>query len=443
MTGGFFNPRPYAGFLASVFPVALGIWWFKPFTINSWQMPELQFGTFRIRPYTVTTDKVLHEYLPLLAIIAIIAILPAAKSRAAWLATLGSAVFICLHHTPLQQYLQPFLKKTWLWLLTGILSIAILGGIYAFKKDSADGRLLIWKVSSQMIARQPWTDLGFDRFKAGYMNQQAAWFRAHPDHQAAALADNVYYAFNEALQFTTEQGLPAALLALALVIVLFRTKTEKEEHRYPMIIAKAGLLSVLIFGMFAYPGQIVLIKIHAVIYLCMIICLGGKYKWRFSLPQRNVSRRAMQIAVSLLLLVMSYFSLINANKINNAGAQWQKAMMVYQAGAYEASIMEYEKAFNVLGKDGDFMTNYGKALSMAGKHTEAIHILRKAQNYVNTTVLQTALGDSYMALGEYSNAEKAYQLAWDMTPDRFYQPYLLARLYQSSGNNRITYTIYH
>jgi O-antigen polymerase len=99
-----------------------------------------------------------------------------------------------------------------------------------------------------------------DQLKVCFIQQQAAWFRAQPDHPAALLADNVYYAFNEALQFTTEQGLPAALLALALVVVLFRTKTEKQEHRYPMIIAKAGLLSVLIFGMFAYPGQIVLIK---------------------------------------------------------------------------------------------------------------------------------------------------------------------------------------
>jgi len=102
-------------------------------------------------------------------------------------------------------------------------------------------------------------------------------------------------------------------------------------------------------------------------------------------------------------------------------------------GAWKACLEDYEKAYPVLHDDGDFLTNYGKALSMAGEHSKAIAILQQATGRYPNTVVYTALGDSYKATGETGKAEQAYLHAWYMNPSRFYPKYLLAKLYDESG----------
>mgnify|MGYP006300098331 FL=1 len=73
---------------------------------------------------------------------------------------------------------------------------------------------------------------------------------------------------------------------------------------------------------------------------------------------------------------------------------------------------------------------------MAGKHNEAITILHNTKNYLNNTILYTALGDSYKGVGNYLKAEAAYLKAQHMLPGRFYPGYLLAKLYHETGETK-------
>ncbi len=47
-----------------------------------------------------------------------------------------------------------------------------------------------------------------------------------------------------------------------------------------------------------------------------------------------------------------------------------------------------------------------------------------------------ALGDAYKALGETQNAEEQFQLAASMVPHKFYPLYLLAKLYNETGQHK-------
>lgn len=85
--------------------------------------------------------------------------------------------------------------------------ITFLFGIYQFKKESADGRLLIWKVSTHIIKDNPLFGVGFDRFKTHYMDAQATYFIENKDASEVMRADNNYYAFNELAQLTVENGI--------------------------------------------------------------------------------------------------------------------------------------------------------------------------------------------------------------------------------------------
>ena len=58
-------------------------------------------------------------------------------------------------------------------IITCCLFISLLFGSYFLKKDSADGRLLIWNCSWRMIIDSPMYGHGFDAFRAHYMDYQA------------------------------------------------------------------------------------------------------------------------------------------------------------------------------------------------------------------------------------------------------------------------------
>ena len=82
------------------------------------------------------------------------------------------------------------------FLLAGL--VALILGCYWMKKDSADGRLLIWQSCINMVKDSPWMGHGLGSFEAHYMDYQAEYFRIYgQQNRYAMLADNVKHPFNE------------------------------------------------------------------------------------------------------------------------------------------------------------------------------------------------------------------------------------------------------
>ena len=315
-----------------------------------------------------------------------------------------------------------------------------------------------------MIADHPVTGTGFNGFKANYMDYQARYFENNTDTEKARVAGDNNYTFNELLQQTAEHGLIGTFL-LALIFMLafsvsksdrksdsmtpshaitvfdatnLKSEGETQSHAIThstVIISKTLLLSFLIFSMFSYPVQILPVKTGMALALAFLsgssrkICLGR--------PANNINRQVTifmsKVLVGSVALAAVYFGAGFLEKQTEALKDWKYAFTLYGMGAYEQSIAEYEKALPVLRRNGDFLTNYGKALSMAGKHEEAIKVLQEAAKYYPNTVVYTALGDSYKATGKSKKAETAYLHAWHMNPARFYPKYLLAKLYDETG----------
>jgi O-antigen ligase len=474
MSGSFFNPGPYAGYLACIFPAALGSYLFriKPFLPGHYKtsikdkLKRIQSvflsslikkagSSFRggKRPEGLMQKK--QDWtgvitIPVLILIALV--LPASRSRAAWLAVSISTTWLLLFRYPvsgwLRKHLDTPLKRVIVLLLGVVLTGACLSGLYFFKKGSADGRTLVWKVSLEMIRDHPVTGVGIDQFKAYYMDYQAGYFEKDPESEEAMVAGDSNYTFNELLQQTAENGIIGLVLILAVLIGIFTSsvhRSGKQEISDPLpdihdtgyelsVIAKAGIISIFIFSFFSYPAQILPIKISLVFYLAIVAGLAPQKT--ISLPELSNKRTGRlitfisKIMLTLILLVGITAGYKFSKRYNQAYQDWQSAFHVYQMGAYEACLEDYEKAYPVLHDDGDFLTNYGKALSMAGEHSRAIEILQQA---TPNTVVYTALGDSYKKLGETDKAEQAYLHAWYMNPSRFYPKYLLAKLYNESG----------
>ena len=123
--------------------------------------------------------------------------------------------------------------------------------LYFLKRNSADGRLLIWICCLNMIAIKPWFGFGSGGFEAHYMDYQAQFFHRNPDSGYAILADTVQQPFNEFLRIAVDYGL-GGLLGLLGMIVFLILCYQKCNSRYKDL-AALSLCSITVFSLFSYP----------------------------------------------------------------------------------------------------------------------------------------------------------------------------------------------
>lgn len=431
MTGSFFNPGPYAGFLVSVWTVALGLYLFKDNIIKQLQSQKEGSSLFLDR-----VIKCIFEYVPLLGLICIAIILPATQSRASWIAALlGSVALMELKYHYLKNILKKItvrFQKTVLILISLVILSTGIFSLYNYKKASSDGRAFIWKVTSEMIVDTPFFGVGFDRFKVQFMNYQANYFAKNGETSEVLIADNVYYAFNEGLQFVSENGFMGLVLLLIVIYVLFRTK-ENEKYSLEAIIAKTGLLTIGVFAFFSYPMQILPIKI-VLFFLIAVLTNNATPSFQFEIAQVYLRKQWMYKLSFVLLACIALYPIYSyTNDLSKGFVVWNNALSSHQYGDYNEAIEAFELVYPTFKKDGDFLMNYGKTLSIAGEYAKATTVLEQAKKYLNNTVVATSLGDSYKVTRQYDKAEIAYQQAINMTPGKFYPNYLLAKFYDASG----------
>ncbi|MDA3904673.1 MAG: hypothetical protein PF484_01220 [Bacteroidales bacterium] len=215
----------------------------------------------------------------------------------------------------------------------------------------------------------------------------------------------------------------------------------------PETILRSSVLSVLVFGLFAYSTEILPIKMVATLCIALLAgttvpLLKGEENSFVKKPSCPLcpSWLKLNLWLKLPLTLATVFAIVlllpQVNKLHQAYITWNDAYQLYNYNLYAECLEEYEKALPVLQHNADFMLNYGIALSMVEKHPEALEILKKAKAYQSNSVLHTALGDSHKALEEYESAEKHYLQAANMAPAKFYPLYLQAKLYNASGQQQ-------
>jgi O-antigen polymerase len=256
ITGTFFNPAPYALYLAAVFPIALSIINNEGINnerinnerINNGKMMREAPMTLRIMNLKIfkrsnlfsSVFQFLHSfistflinkifyYISLLTVIAIILVLPATMNRASWLGVAAGSLVVFNYRYDLLKKAKAFLNNTARKLFASAIVVLLIGlsgaGLYFLKKGSSDGKLLIWEVATGKIAEKPLFGYGVGRFEAEYNNWQADYFKTHPNEMTGAkgmAAGNTKYCFNEYLEMAYELGLIGLFLFLAVIASIF------------------------------------------------------------------------------------------------------------------------------------------------------------------------------------------------------------------------------
>lgn len=394
LTGSFFNPGPYAGYLAMVLPLCLH-----------------HFVRFRDWKWLITSLKIERAAAGVVGVL-ILCVLPATMSRSAWVAALIGCGWVMYMHRDSRKWklLWRRYKKRYVSWGIGIFLVLIVGGAGAFflKPDSALGRLFLWKITCQAIANHPW---GCDKgFAFAYGEAQEAYFsKGDYAEWEERVAGSPEYAFNEYLELTLTQG--PAICIMLIVITFACLWAGTQFRRYGVC---GAIVTLLVFSFSSYPMHL---PAFIVAYVCLLLACGIG----------DIIAKPVILSACLIIWTGGFHDKWQREK--DACRDWVNARMLYHAGAYAAANTAYDKLYPQLREKGTFLFEYGHSLHKAGFYNESNKYLDKALVYCADPMILNVIGKNYQALRCYNWAEELLLASVHRLPGRIYPYYLLAKLY--------------
>lgn len=301
-------------------------------------------------------------------------------------------------------------------ILTGL----FIGLIY-LKPASVLGRVLIWKVSTQLCSDHILLGNGVDSFKTDYMPAQAKYLSSSRGNDVERqLAGDVNHPFNEYLLVLIELGVVGIVLLLFLLFAIFRSKICFDS---PEVLA---LVVIALFSCFSYPFK------YAFVWFVSIYCLSSLAQKTFRLGKTDVP----SILFSLLLLGAIWVMCIFAVRMIVFEHKWKQVAPTSEGdvGLLDKELSIYTELNTIWNGNSSFLYNYGAELKKNELYEKSIEIFLRCELYINTYGLQMHLAENYYHLACWAEAEYRYRKALAMCPNRFLPLQGLLRLYIKSEN---------
>lgn len=428
LTGSFFNPGPYSGFLITILPIAL-YWTLKNY-------PEVQTFSFRRLPQIVRSPEQIATHLlfviAILCFSGIIMLLPASMSRSAWIAgTAGCAIVLARYYglpNLLRKYYDAHRRRFLAYATVLLLLVSMAGtGMYIMKKDSADGRLLMWKVSLSAIKKCPWTGVGAGFFPGAYGQAQAEYFASgQGSQQEEFVSGSPEYGFNEYLQIGVEYGIIGLLLFLGIVVsALWRAANSRIEGSNAII---GSITAMLIFALFSYPFQV----LPLCIVLIILLAMTGNEQKKKEHPRCKQNAWATRI-FALSLLGLTCWIIRDKKEQQEAYAEWAQEKTYFNMNIFEETVDHYRDLYPKLKEEAVFLFEYGQCLAKTGQYEESNRILKEGVLRSADPMFYNIMGKNHQALQQYTEAETMFRQALNMVPHRLYPYYLMAKMYFENG----------
>jgi hypothetical protein len=422
-TGSFFNPGPYSGWLAMVFPMALGYVIFNRKVINHKGREVTQSLFERISKTSV-------KILGLPTVLCTLLVLPAALSRASWLAALGGSAFIVimygLQNKTVSDYLKKYGKRLVILSVAAIILFALaMTGLFLLKKDSASGRAFTWKIAMQTVKENPF-GVGLGNFGGSYGDAQAAYFASGAGSEREKyIAEGVEYAFNEYLQICIETGIVPFLVFFAFIFRVLYLGIRNKNY-----LPVGSLISLLIFASMSYPFN-VLPFVIAFVFLSALCMTGSNANEK---PEKK--RFYPKFAVWFFLIIAPVTIALCIDKIcslQETHKKWSSTKMLYNTNMHREAAEEYAGAYPYLQDEIKFLFEYAQSLTKSEQYAKSNEILHRAMQISCDPMLYNVMGRNCQALKQYEPAEQCFKKAINLVPSRLYPHYLLAKLYHEMG----------
>ncbi|MFI3261437.1 MAG: O-antigen ligase family protein [Rikenellaceae bacterium] len=419
MTGSFFNPGPFGGYLAVTMIISFAYImrynsWFTRYSRNFIKRPRTWMKKPVIIGYVICYVSFIASFIIFFAIMSRAAILAFAVSISVML------VFSRTISNKFIKYIKTNRTKSILLLISiGLVVCSVTYYIYNLKQDSADGRVFMWKIASRIITNKPLTGTGLGAYCGEYAKTQAEYFSSNPNSKFISIAGAPEYGFNEYLQIGVELGVFGVVLFLS-ILLLSTYSLFRKRH-----IITYGLIAMLIFSFFSYPLSLLPFQIFMVIFIACSSSLSH------SKNKSNLSILITTITIFSLLYLFTSYGSIYTNKIS-ATLQWKEMRKLYLNQNYREACVEFNSIYTQMRDNPRFLFEYGRALHMNDQFDKSTQILREGALLSSDPMFYNVIGNNFKEVGLYCEAENCYLFAYNILPDRMYSLYLLMKLYEYS-----------
>lgn len=438
LTGSFFNPGPFAGFVSVIFPLALNqtIKFYK----NERRLRHLLLKLFNENLFTKAERifRISLSYVSGLisfsAVIVSILVIPASMSRASWLSLTIGSLIVFVYNFPLKTHFKKYFvlnryRRIFLLLILIILSIVV-SGVYFLKKDSADGRLLLWKFGIQTILKNPF-GAGLGNYGGAVGEAQAIYFSSGEAEQSdISVADVPVYAFNEYIQIGVESGLITLVFFVCLIYISVRMAVK--QRKFSII---ASLSSLLVFALFSYPFSVLPYLIVFMILLAACNTYTQKENIFNMIGEKiSKSRRSFQLISTVVPICIISICLDNRYPTYKANQEWSSCKYLINAKLFEDVTTNLKKLYPYLNDNLDFLFDYSYSLHKTGNFKESNGILVRSMLLSSDPMLYNIYGKNCQAMKDFKLAEKNFLKSYNLIPNKIYPLYLLANMHIDNNN---------
>lgn len=335
--------------------------------------------------------------------------------RSAWMALLFCTVYLLI------QRFSSSVRRRWIIRYTFLLIIFLGCFFYFYKPGSVHGRILIWKVTTQMIKEKPIGGFGPNGFITEYMNYQGDYLKTQDSKGDKQFADNNHYVYNEPLRWMVEYGLAGLILYIGIVYAILSFKPKGVSS----LSAKMICVSALIWGLFSYPSHaypILVIMTMAMAEMAnhqreSLICIS---------PQWHIYHK---IFVCTIIVVQSYLL------VQMYGCH-QTLFQIIQRNATDKSeeaIVDLSQLEAVMKDERIFWIHYCRILSESHQYNLLLKKIAHWERLYPSTHTYILKGEALRGVGKMKEAEESFWTAHYMVPSRQKARYKLALLYNQEG----------
>lgn len=432
ITGSFRNPGPYGGFVAVCLSVS------TPAFVRYCQ------NVHKI-------DKLLGWFCAL-ASLAGFMVLPVSESRTAWAALLVALTFYLCGRAPVRDWAR---RHRWTVIAVAVAVTVCAVSAFFMKKDSALGRLHIWKIETRAIASAPLIGSGPGTAMGSYGAAQADYFESGQRSESYIKAASCpEYAFNEYLKCGMEAGVAGLLAAVGVIVAVF------------FALQHCGSLlcwAVLCWGVFAfgsYPSSVpqLALVLSALVGCASVSCVrkGIPNDYRtadcdaaLSADEAQMSKADMfsfknlgiykilkistATAVVVISVVIGGLWIAHNRSLKAAERRWKTEMKFSDMTAPSKRAEALSSVYDCLCDNPEFLFDLGYSLFVSCEYDEAISVLQQGSHISSDPMFMNIIGRCYEELGNYDAAESSYIKASMMVPSRLYPLVLLMDMYESIG----------
>jgi O-antigen polymerase len=369
------------------------------------------------------------RHLGTIAVLLIIALLPATRERASWLAFAGGFAF---HKVAWRGLFRENQGQQNAWakkcsIVAGFLALVIVTGflLYKMKPESADGRVLIWKTSATMFLANPLVGIGVDRFGVDYDSYQANYFQSgQGTERDQMLADHTLSAHNELIQILVEVGSIGGSLVVAFFVFALRSPPCNGARTIGLTrVVTAALVAFLMTSLFSISARILPSLLNATIFLSII---SGQLS---TATHPLLIQAKWTKALSPLILIVACGLLWRGHALNT----WLTCTRDAEIAQEARHFAQADSLFACAGTSGvesgrtEFLR--GSLFVQEGNISGAVTMLERARDHFNDPHLWILLGHAFESVRSYAQAEYCYERASNIVPAQIYPKYVMMQMY--------------